>query len=65
MIATYDWEEGPIVNLQGRLVINVRRFTGGYVAGSSRARSERCNGGEVFVRAAAGDMETSKRSSGA
>jgi hypothetical protein len=44
------------------LVINVRRFIGGYVAGSRRVRLERCDGGEVFALAAVGGMETLKRS---
>lgn len=61
MTATYGCEEGMIVNSQGSWDINARLFIGGYVAGSRRMWLERCNGGEVFVLAAAGNMETSKR----
>lgn len=51
-----------MVKLQGRPVTNVRRFKGGYVAASRRVRSERCDGGEVFVLAADGDIDTSNKS---
>jgi len=64
MIATKGWDEGAIVNVHGSLVMSVRRSTGGYVAGSRRVRSERCDGGEVFVLAAVRGMERSKRREG-
>ena len=48
MIATKGWDEGAIVNVHGSLVMSVRRSTGGYVAGSRRVRSERCDGGKCL-----------------